>query len=210
MDQQGRSRNDSYMEKDRLAAFMDAVLAIIMTILVLALPKPEEVSFSAIWALKETYFCYTLSFFWLGTMWIGIHNEWHYVQKINRATVWWGLILLFTSSWIPYAISVVAMDYSNVTGQVMYGIAILLCTFSYVALSRSVTLSQGDSCDIQLARLDAMRRTKMIPDVIVKLIGLVLTIFVTPTAISFAVLICMIWMLLPWPKKPFFQPYFKR
>ena len=142
-------------------------------------------------------------------MWIGIHNEWHYVQKISRSTVWWGLILLFTSSWIPYSISVVAMDVDNVTGQVMYGISILLVTFAYVALSRSVTLSQGDTCDIQLARLDAMRRTKMVPDIIVKLIGLALTVFVTPTAISFAVLACMIWMLIPYPKKPFFKPYFK-
>ena len=202
-------KKESYMEKDRLAAFMDAVLAIIMTILVLELPKPDVVSFAGIWALKSTYFCYALSFFWLGTMWIGIHNEWHFVQKINRATVWWGLILLFTSSWIPYSISVVSMDVDNVTGQVMYGIAVLLVTFAYVALSRSVTLSQGETCDIQLARLDAMRRTKIIPDIIVKLIGLVLTIFVTPTAISFAVLVCMIWMQVPYPKKPFFKPYCK-
>ena len=202
-------RNESFMEKDRLAAFMDAVLAIIMTILVLELPKPDVVSFAGIYALRNTYFCYALSFFWLGTMWIGIHNEWHYVQKINTATVWWGLILLFTSSWIPYSISVVALDANNVTGQVMYGVSILLVTFAYVVLSRSVTLSQGDSCDIQLARIDAMRRTKILPDILIKLVGLVLTIFVTPTAISWAVLICMIWMLLPFPKKPLFKPYCK-
>ena len=193
------------MEKDRLAAFMDAVLAIVMTILVLELPQPEEVSFAGIWAMRGAYFCYTLSFFWLGTMWIGIHNEWHYVKKINRATVWWGLILLFTSSWIPYSISVVSRDIYNVTGQVMYGVSILLVTFAYVALSRSVTLCQGDSCDVQLARLDAMRRTKIIPDIFVKLVGLLLTVFVHPAAISFAVLACMVWMLLPYPKKPLFK-----
>ena len=195
------------MEKDRLAAFMDAVLAIIMTILVLELPKPEVVSFAAIWALRGTYFCYTLSFFWLGTMWIGIHNEWHYVKEINKSTVWWGLILLFTSSWIPYSISVVAMDMYNATGQAMYGVSILLVTFAYIALSRTVTICQGESCDIQLARLDAMRRTKLVPDIIVKVIGLILTIFVTPTAISYAVLITMVWMWIPFPKKPLFKPY---
>ena len=203
------TRGEHIMDKDRLAAFMDAVLAIVMTILVLELPKPETVSFAGIWALRGAYFCYTLSFFWLGTMWIGIHNEWHYVQKINKATVWWGLILLFTSSWIPYSISIVALDERNVTAQVMYGISILLVTFAYVALSRSVTICQGDACDIHLARLDAMRRTKMIPDIAIKLVGLALTVFVAPTAISYAVLIAMVWMLLPYPKKPWLQPYRK-
>ena len=198
---------DTGFEKDRLAAFMDAVLAIIMTILVLELPKPDEVSFAGIWALRTTYFCYTLSFFWLGTMWIGIHNEWHYVKTINKPTVWWGLILLFTSSWIPYSISVVAIDNQNVTGQVMYGVSILLVTFAYVALSRSITVCQGDNCDVTLARLDAMRRTKMIPDIIIKLIGMVLTIFVFPTAMSYSVLLAMIWMLIPYPKKPWVKPY---
>jgi len=189
------------MDKDRLAAFMDAVLAIIMTILVLELPKPGEVTFAGIWALRSTYFCYALSFFWLGTMWIGIHNEWHYVEKIRKSTVWWGLILLFTSSWIPYSISVVALDHTNVTAQFMYGIVVLLVTFAYIALSRNVTSCKGD--EAKLDRLDAMRRTKIIPDIIVKLIGLLLTIFVIPTAISYAVLICMIWMQLPYPKEPF-------
>ena len=189
------------MDKDRLAAFMDAVLAIIMTILVLELPKPEEVTFAGIWALKDSYFCYALSFFWLGTMWIGIHNEWHYVRKIGKSAVWLGLILLFTSSWIPYSISIVVLNPQNVTAQVMYGVSVLLVTITYVFLSRSVTACQGDECDINLSRIYAMMRMKMIPDIILKIIGLLLTIFVTPSAFSYAVLVCMVWIQLPYPQK---------
>lgn len=54
------------MDKERLAAFTDAVLAIIMTILVLELEKPEHVTWQGIWALRVNYFAYALSFFWLG------------------------------------------------------------------------------------------------------------------------------------------------
>ena len=64
------------MDKDRLIAFTDAILAIIMTILVLELKEPETLSLQGLWALKGSYYAYTLSFFWLGTMWIGLHNEW--------------------------------------------------------------------------------------------------------------------------------------
>ncbi len=69
------------MDKDRLIAFTDAILAIIMTILVLELQEPETLSLQGLWALKGSYSAYTLSFFWLGTMWIGLHNEWQNVRK---------------------------------------------------------------------------------------------------------------------------------
>lgn len=63
------------MNKERLVAFMDAVLAIIMTILILELKKPETATLKALWNLRVDFFAYTLSFFWLGTMWVNLHNE---------------------------------------------------------------------------------------------------------------------------------------
>lgn len=83
------------MGKERLMAFTDAVLAIVMTILVLELEKPEAATFEALWALKENFFAYALSFFWLGTMWVNLHNEWHDVSKVTIAVVWWSVIELF-------------------------------------------------------------------------------------------------------------------
>ena len=71
------------MNKERLAAFMDAILAIIMTILILELKKPETVTLKALWDLKIDFFAYTISFFWLGTMWINLHNEWHKIKYIT-------------------------------------------------------------------------------------------------------------------------------
>ena len=61
------------MNKERLAAFMDAVLAIIMTILILELKKPETATLKALWNLRVNFFAYTISFFWLGTMWVNLH-----------------------------------------------------------------------------------------------------------------------------------------
>lgn len=58
------------MKKDRVAAFTDAVLAIIMTILVLELEKPSTINLRTFWELRHSFFSYTLSFFWLGSMWV--------------------------------------------------------------------------------------------------------------------------------------------
>ena len=76
------------MRKDRVAAFTDAVLAIIMTILVLELKKPGSLTIEALWNLRFSFFSYALSFFWLGSMWINIHNEWESIDRINSKTLW--------------------------------------------------------------------------------------------------------------------------
>lgn len=185
------------MEKDRLAAFMDAVLAIIMTILVLELPKPAEVTFSALWALRSSYFCYILSFFWLGTMWVNLHNEWHHVSSISNGVVWWGIVLLFCSSWIPYAISVASMDADSRVGQFMYGLAVFLVTFANIGISHALEKCHDDEENAQTAEVIALRRKKVLPDIAVKLVGMLLTLTVYPQAMSWAVLVTMLWMQIP-------------
>ncbi len=63
------------MNKERLSAFADAVLAIIITILVLELEKPTHLNLTGFAELWPNYMAYTISFFWLGAMWINMHNE---------------------------------------------------------------------------------------------------------------------------------------
>lgn len=185
------------MSKDRLAAFMDAVLAIIMTILVLELPRPEILTVEGVLALKDTYLCYILSFFWLGIMWVGLHNEWDQIKVINRKIVWLGLILLFTSSWIPYSISVVNIDVDNALGQALYGVSVFLVTFANLALSISLYRCHVDYAQCEVPRFHHILMARYIPDIVIKLIGMALTLTVFPRAMMFSVLIAMLWMFVP-------------
>ena len=124
------------MKKDRVAAFTDAVLAIIMTILVLELEKPSAPTLAALWELRYSFFSYTLSFFWLGSMWGNIHNEWGTIEKINAKTLWVTLILLFFCSVIPYATDFVSRDFDSKVAQGFYGVFVMLVTFSNIWLSK--------------------------------------------------------------------------
>ena len=110
------------MNKERLAAFMDAVLAIIMTILILELKKPETATLKALWNLRVDFFAYTLSFFWLGTMWVNLHNEWHKIKYITPSIVWVNVVLLFFSSFFPYVTSFVTLYYNSSVAQGFYGV----------------------------------------------------------------------------------------
>lgn len=76
------------MSKERLGAFMDAVIAIVMTILVLELEKPAAPTLAALWALRINFAAYALSFLWLAALWTSLHNAWHVIEKISSRTVW--------------------------------------------------------------------------------------------------------------------------
>lgn len=187
------------MGKERLIAFTDAVLAIIMTILVLELEKPEAATFEALWALKENFFAYALSFFWLGTMWVNLHNEWHGVNKISNAVVWWSVILLFFSSLIPYAIRFVNVDYNSGVTQGFYGIMVLLVTLSNVGLSCALEKANHAERSIKSEIADGRKRLYL--DIGIKIIGLVLTFTVFPSAALISVLITMVLMMIPTGRK---------
>ncbi len=75
------------MKKDRLIALTDAVLAIIMTILILELEKPTTPSLQAFWDLRQNFFAYFLSFFWLGSLWMALNTLWEKVEKISPQIV---------------------------------------------------------------------------------------------------------------------------
>lgn len=110
-------------------------MAIIMTILVLELKKPTSVDWSGLWKLRVNFFAYSLSFFWIGLMWMSHHNNWHLVKKINQKTALLNLTLLFFSSLFPYTTSIVADHFNNKTAQILYGLIIIIISGLNVLLS---------------------------------------------------------------------------
>lgn len=187
------------MGKERLIAFTDAVLAIIMTILVLELEKPETATLEALWKLKENFFAYALSFFWLGTMWVNLHNEWHNVEQVSTSVVWWSVIVLFFSSLIPYAIRFVNVDYNSGVTQGFYGAMVMFVTLSNVALSHALEKANHHEKEIRTGIADSRRRLYL--DIGIKVIGLVLTFTVYPPAVMISVLITMVLMMIPTERK---------
>ena len=185
------------MSKDRLAAFMDAVLAIIMMILVLELPKPSPMTLDGVLALRDTYVCYILSFFWLGTLWVGLHNEWHQIQVITKKVVWLGILLLFVTSWIPYSMSVVVTYPSSRLAMALYGMSVLLVTFANLWLSIALYQCHMDIAECNSHHHAWTMRVKYIPDIAIKVTGMVLTATVFQPAMIIAVLLAMVWMLIP-------------
>lgn len=175
------------MSKERLVAFTDAILAIIMTILVLELDKPSEPTVAAFWALRQSYFSYALSFFWLGSLWIGLNTIWEKAKFIDSAVIWWNLLLLFLASLIPYATSLCSTYFYNRTIQAFYGIVVIAMTVCNYILHYA--LEKPNKEIPELLEVSAGYRKMLVPDITIKLIALVLALTVYPPVMMYGVLL---------------------
>ena len=172
------------MSKERLSAFTDAILAIIMTILGMELKKPEAADWASLLALKSDFFSYAVSFFWLGAMWVNIHNQWSKVEKIDNRVLWWSIIMLFFASFFPYVTSFVSDHCTSLFAQMLYSVVVICVSLSNMALGRAVARANG-----LMSALDYSSRKIVAADLIIKAVGIILAIFVYPPITMFAVIL---------------------
>jgi hypothetical protein len=182
------------MGQERLSAFIDAVIAIIMTILVLELDKPKTLDWQGLWELRENFFAYALSFFWLGAMWVNLHAYSHRTEKITQKTVWAAMVMLFFASLFPYATNLIAMDFYNATVQVFYGIIVLLITAATLVFYRTVSEVNPSEEFRQMSE----KRSRWIKwDILLKIIGLICSLTIFPIGTSLAVFITLCGLVIP-------------
>ena len=183
------------MNKERLAAFMDAILAIIMTILILELKKPETATIKALWNLRVDFFAYTLSFFWLGTMWVNLHNEWHKIKYITPSIVWVNVVILFFSSFFPYVTSFVTSYYNSSVAQGFYGIIVLAVTFCNIISLYLIEKVNKHDKELQESLKTMIRWIKV--DISIKIIGLIISCIFYPPAMMISVYITLFGIAFP-------------
>ena len=162
------------MTKDRLVSFTDAVFAIIITILVLDLDLPEEPSFAGLWALREHFFAYAVSFFWLGAMWVNLHNQWHTASRITTRVIWHTILMLFFVSLIPYVSKFAGTHFTNMFAQCLYWAVAMLASINIMA--QGYALGYANRGDPQYLESARTLNHWMWVDMGVKILGLILTL----------------------------------
>ncbi|MEO6190327.1 MAG: TMEM175 family protein [Saprospiraceae bacterium] len=126
------------MNKNRIEAFSDGVMAIIITIMVLEIKTPESIESYAIQHLVSCIFSYFLSFAFIGIYWNNHHHLFHLAKGINATIMWSNLNLLFWLSLVPFATKWMSeTDFIPVT-VVSYAILLFICGLSYNILVFSI------------------------------------------------------------------------
>ena len=131
------------MGKNRLEAFSDGVLAIIITIMVLELKVPHGEGIETLVPLIPVFLSYVLSFIYLGIYWNNHHHMLHTVQTVTGPMLWANLHLLFWLSLVPFATGWMGENHFASAPAALYGAVLLMAAIAYVILQQLIIASQG-------------------------------------------------------------------
>jgi len=131
------------MEKDRLLAFSDGVIAIIITIMVLELKAPHGADWAELAKLTPVFLSYVLSFTFVAIYWNNHHHLLYTLSRVNGTILWANLHLLFWLSLIPFATAWVGDNPFAPVPTAVYGIAFLMPGCAYYLLVRAMLRVEG-------------------------------------------------------------------
>src|SRR5262245_6783352 len=126
------------MTTARLEAFSDGVIAIIITIMVLELSVPHGTDWQALRPLLPVFFAYVLSFVVVGIYWNNHHHMLHIAERVNGATLWANLHLLFWLSLIPFTTGWMGENGFAPLPTAAYGTVLLMAGVAYWILAHTI------------------------------------------------------------------------
>ena len=126
------------MGKNRLEAFSDGVLAIIITIMVLEMKVPHGEDIAALWPLLPVFLSYILSFVYVGIYWNNHHHLFHAVQRVDGKVLWANLHLLFWLSLFPFVTGWMGENHFAPLSSALYGVVLLMASTAYWILTRAI------------------------------------------------------------------------
>lgn len=132
------------MKTGRLEAFSDAVIAIIMTIMVLELKVPHEVTLESLRPLLPVFLSYVLSFVYLGIYWNNHHHLLKATKRVNGAILWANMHLLFWLSLVPFATGWMGENHFAPLPTALYGGVMLCSALAYIILQTIIIRHELD------------------------------------------------------------------
>jgi uncharacterized membrane protein len=131
------------MGKNRLEAFSDGVIAIIITIMVLEMKVPHGEGIETLVPVIPVFLSYVLSFVYLGIYWNNHHHMLHASQQVTGPMLWANLHLLFWLSLIPFATGWMGENHFAAVPSALYGVVLLMAAVAYLKLQQLIIASQG-------------------------------------------------------------------
>jgi len=131
------------MQKDRLLAFTDGVIAVIITIMVLEMKVPQDPSLKALEAVTPVFLSYVLSFIYVGIYWNNHHHFFHLVRHVDGALLWANLHLLFWLSLIPFATGWMGQNHFFAVPTAVYGVSLLMPALAWYVMQLAIFRSHG-------------------------------------------------------------------
>ena len=179
------------MTKGRLEAFTDAVIAIVMTIMVLDLRSPAGHGFGDLRPLVPKLLVYALSFTFLAIYWNNHHHLMHVVERIDGRVLWANMGLLFFLSLTPAATAWLGPHTRDTAPVVVYGLVLLGSAVAYFVLTRALLALHPPGSPLALA-IGSDRKGRL--SAIAYLVAVALAFLAPWAAIAVYVLVALVWL----------------
>lgn len=137
------------METNRFETFFDAIIAIVITVLVLKIPQPATPTLNGFLELQTMYVAYFISFLILYNLWYANHNLFHLVETIDNTTLWIYGIMTFVISLIPYFTIWLANNVYSIAAETMFGLLFLVTHILNTLATRAVYRSNPYNKNLQ-------------------------------------------------------------
>ena len=179
------------MGKNRLEAFSDGVIAVIITIMVLELKVPHGESLDALQPVLPVLLVYVLSFVYVGIYWNNHHHMLHACERVTGPILWANLHLLFWLSLVPFTAAWMGENHFAATPAALYGCVQLAAAAAFTILQQAIIRSQGADSLLKNA-LGRDRKGKL--SVVFYLAAILAALFVSRwVSFSLYVLVALIW-----------------
>jgi uncharacterized membrane protein len=179
------------MQSNRLEAFSDGVIAIIITIMVLELKVPHGESIEALAPLVAVFLSYVLSFVYIGIYWNNHHHMLHCCHEVTGAILWANLHLLFWLSLIPFATGWMGENHFAPAPAALYGAVLLMSAIAYWILQQAIIAAQGAGSVLKQA-VGADRKGKLSP--LFYLTAIVAAYWSQWLSVGIYVLVALMWL----------------
>jgi uncharacterized membrane protein len=180
------------MPKERLTAFSDGVIAIIITIMVLELKVPQGSDWSALASLAPVFASYVLSFLYLAIYWNNHHHLMNTATRVNGVILWANMHLLFWLSLIPFATGWMGENQFASLPTALYGMTMLMPAVAYYLLQLAIVAHHGDASPLAKA-LGRDVKGKISP--VLYFAASVLAFFVPWVAQAIYVFVALMWLI---------------
>src|SRR6185369_820347 len=179
------------MTTNRMEAFSDGVIAIIITIMVLELRVPHETGLTALRPLVPVLLSYVLSFIYLGIYWSNHHHLLHAVDHVDGRILWANLHLLFWLSLVPFVTAWMGENHFSEWPVALYGSVLLLAGIAYYILVRVLLTAPGN--ELLASALGSDFKGKI--SIVIYVIGIPLA-FIRPwLALALYILVARMWLI---------------
>ena len=180
------------MEKDRVQAFSDGVIAILITIMVLELKIPHESTGAALRELRWVFLSYVLSFVYLGIYWNNHHHLLAATRRITGGVLWANMHLLFWLSLFPFFTGWMGENDFAKVPTAAYGVVLLMAAIAYYILKTTIIAAQGDDSTLAEA-MGSDLKGKMSP--VLYAIAIPLTFVSQWIALALYIFVSLMWLI---------------